>query len=374
MLLLALTGVSGCSSVASPTTAPSAEAVLTATGTALAFATTPATTSPLTPATAPTRSGPILVGPAITSANADAIIEVGRVDLGAEGLRLKNLGWAPDSQTLAVVTSESVRIYAVPDLDLIMDLRRGEDWYDLNLTAASFRHDGSELAIGGVGFVQRWDWRTGLPVAPERQGIYTLDMEYSPEGDWLAIGSRDGLVVLPGDGDGQSRTLDNDRMTLLSRPIAFSPDGAILIEGPEDGLLRAWRVGNWSLAWEQTIDGVLGWSDLAASPDGRFLAAGRGGTGFDLFDPQSGSIAATLRTDRDLAVTSLAFSPDGSLLVLATLDGEISSWNLDTLGRTAEYVAVDGGIHHASFSPDGRMLAFSTSDGAIRIWAVPPEN
>jgi WD40 repeat protein len=111
--------------------------------------------------------------------------------------------------------------------------------------------------------------------------------------------------------------------------MAFSPDGQLLAMGGRDGLLRLWDVVREAPrglplrghTWE--VGGV------AFSPDGQTLASGSDDWNVRLWDVATGQPRGGARTGHTDRVSGIAFSPDGRTLASASADGTVRLWDVD---------------------------------------------
>lgn len=138
------------------------------------------------------------------------------------------IAFAPNHQSLACGTNDLIRIYSVKDPGSFTDLQ-------------------------------------------ERQGmVYQVD--YSPDGKWLASASSKGQLSL-WDVKQQAKqgAVTADASALFA--AAFSPDGTQLITGGRERVIRSWTVPDLELVDERygPEETVLA---VRISPDGKYLATG----------------------------------------------------------------------------------------------------
>ncbi len=96
---------------------------------------------------------------------------------------------------------------------------------------------------------------------------------FSPDSDYLAVGSTQGDVLLFHLPTGHLHSLGGQTGGIAG--FVFSPDGRYLVSASLDGSVRFWRTDSGTLEWTLFPDGDRVTS-LASSADGTFLAIGTG--------------------------------------------------------------------------------------------------
>lgn len=193
---------------------------------------------------------------------------------------------------------------------------------------------------------------------------------FSPDGERLAVGSKDGQVAL----------LNASHLHLVRGPIpvhtaminelAFGLGGAVLAAaGGFGGGVKLLDVASGQVLHAiPPAEGILPTTALAVSRDGRRLAAAGPGRSVQIWD-----IAARRVVQRcPLKVRFLhtvAFSPDGQRLAIADEQGAIFLWDLNESPAVRRFVGGHSGpATTLAFSPDGRTLASGSMDHTIRLW------
>lgn len=231
-----------------------------------------------------------------------------------------------------------------------------------------------------------------------------LTMAVSPDGQWMAVGSRDRALRVWNVTTGELSFERTGFKRSVGR-VLFSPDGQFLTSSDAEGA-RLWRMPDGSDAGQmsgapvavtadhrwltETTDGTLRVWNIAsgaeeppipprrpgvvlASPDGRVLMSSRGG-------PPAFFDAATRRRSAMLDTAPAAWrwtpSPDGRVAVLhghPPSEG-VGAW-LWRMGSDQTVTPLESpGIARALFSADGHVLAGissgSATDRAIYVWDV----
>ena len=295
------------------------------------------------------------------------------------------LTFSPDSKLLAVGSGDGIRLYDPAQITASKP-RLVRKVSDDSGAVLAWSPDGSLLAWSSAPTqVKLWDVAAGRVAATLKghtAGVKGLG--FSPDGNWLATGSVDGLRLWGADDSGAAPTSEIPSAGPVPTPIPLSPNAITAANAGQVAQTGLWDPdgynarglvwspdGAWLLCWPATMriydlaTGQMRYVEtnsanvaaLAPLPEGLtgegpLLAAG-GYQGIQLLDAATGGELTSYPAMRN--ARGLAFSPDGSLLaagineavkVLATADGR----ELDTLG-------VDAFLKSVAFSPDGKILA-----------------
>jgi WD40 repeat protein/energy-coupling factor transporter ATP-binding protein EcfA2 len=217
-------------------------------------------------------------------------------------------------------------------------------------------------------------------------------IQWSPTGEWLAIGAQDKILLLAPCSHPRLKTLfpscaeeGEDRQKVMLDPdhraglAKFSNDGRWMVIGGFGATLRRWEIANGDATAEKGTSlnvTVSSPNAFAISPDMTKLAAGwqgsRGAGEIGIFDPDSGEPQAILRPPEDQkdhgSVIALSFNPsDSNMLVASETGGKIFVW--DVKHNIAERLTgTKGTAYQVAFSRDGKSIAAASDDGVIRTW------
>ena len=245
---------------------------------------------------------------------------------------------------------------------------------------------------------QRAMW--GLPSTPRGRFL-----SFSPEGDFLAIGTWDAKVKL---WDPRTRRLINVLQTQSPRirAVAYSPDGRTLAAGSRN-LLTLWNASAGYMEGQQ-IETTAWVRSVAFSSDSELVASGTdlslhglelrgvkdgrlerriptvGNSILALCFAQNGRYLAVsdhkavqlwdlkenrLRFDFDAPWTAdVAIAPDSSIIAIAGDRGLRfrRSENGDELGG----ISSQGPISSVAYSPSGKLIAVGDESGYLTVWDV----
>jgi WD40 repeat protein len=134
------------------------------------------------------------------------------------------------------------------------------------------------LASGGNGAIWIWDAPQGISLTVAAQPGYIMDVDFSPDGQWLASGSDDGSLYL------WKTTYDGTQFSLEKvfeltsgdsiNDLEFAPDGLHLAVASEDGIVRIWDVNAGSEI--SRLHHPLAVKRVSYSHDGQYLASASG--------------------------------------------------------------------------------------------------
>jgi WD40 repeat protein len=148
--------------------------------------------------------------------------------------------------------------------------------------------------------------------------------------------------------------------------MAWSPDGQILLAGYRDGLVRGWQVSDGRpriLARVEHAALAVGWS-----PDGQRVAVldpGHGGR-VSVF-AMGGAWAWSLPVQAGSA-SALAWSPCGRFLATGGDAGEMRIWDADHGHERALYEGHGHAVSSVAWSPRGDWIASGSHDETVRVW------
>jgi WD40 repeat protein/DNA-binding SARP family transcriptional activator/energy-coupling factor transporter ATP-binding protein EcfA2 len=278
-------------------------------------------------------------------------------------LALKLADWAVDTSPTAPAVA-ALR-------EATLSFRQLADFPADPLTAetAAYSPDGTHIVTGGdAGIASVWDVRTHRRtgrLAPGYGSLYAA--RYSPKGDRIALGFKDGTLVVASPSLAAPRELLRVPGSKV-QSVAFTRDGERIAAAFGDGTVRV--VPSDGQRPPVTLTGhrrpALG-VDISADGN-RVVSAGEDGS-VRLWNTVTGRTVLVLRQG-GAKETDVRFSPDGRHVLAVGTDRVITLWNAATGARERRMTAGTRELLSAAFSPDGRRFAVSGYDGVIRIWSI----
>ncbi len=254
--------------------------------------------------------------------------------------------------------------------------------------ALAFSPNGKTLIAGSTdGAIGRWDLEN--PQTPyvdlprQKGGVWSA--AFSPDGRWLALGSKvdDTFTLWDLTQSEGNPILVSDPLPATSGsgpqyempggvPVAFSPDNTTLATGSLNGVIRLWRVADLTtpVASRQAHEGGL--LALAFDVDGKRLVSSGQDATIRLWNPEAMSDALAALSNGSRPATSLAFGATGQTLAASSFGGGIRLWQTDEL-EAPPVVIQAGAVFKLAFSSDGRRMA-SAGGGLshLRLWDLEP--
>jgi WD40 repeat protein len=277
-----------------------------------------------------------------------------------------DLTFSPDSKRLATVTEW--RSF----LDFWDSATgRSDSTYDVGFGGGNFSvayaPDGRSLALGcRDGSVLLWDLAAAAVTHTLRGHTATVrSLAFSPDGGFLASAGSDGSVKLWDPASGREIANYRGHSGPVWR-VCFSSDSKRIASLGTDGTVKLWQIMEGPDVL--TLGGNEGWAfRVAFTPDGKRLLTGS----FNHVQIRDVETAKTLRTLRlgTGGVQGLALSPDGRQVAAS---GEFAKtfdlWDVGTGRRLVTFRGHTDFIRALAFAPDGRQVASAGEDRTVRVW------
>ncbi len=239
------------------------------------------------------------------------------------------------------------------------------------VTAATGR---SKTLATRPGTVRLWDWRTGQPAgAPLALPSEPRALDFSPDGQFLAVACADGKVVIIDPATGSKvqtwqayPELPEILFYYHNGSLRFGPNGHSLVTWGADAAVRVWDAATGQLRYPAlTLGDMCQCVDF--SPDGRYAATSSWDNFVRVWDFTTGRLAADPLPHPDWAITA-AFTPDGGQLLTACRDGLVRLWDWRAGRLAVPACEHDHETHAVAVTPDGRWLLTVSDDHFVRVW------
>lgn len=315
----------------------------------------------------------------LLTASNDGTARVWDLETGEEVARIEQEGeiaavaFAHDDQW--VVSGGRDATIRVWNISMMLDERRVEGrevarmMHQGRLNSLAIHPDNQSAVTGGDdGSLWWWDLaRTDdIQVVGEQVTCSASQVEvvtYSPNGQWLIVGNRDGTVqVWETSGRRMVGWIEHGWQ---ANSVAFSPNEEWGVSGGGDGIVLVWEVA----AAREIARMDHGWevNAVAFASDGeRVVSASHNGTVIS-WDIETGQKVDQLALPSPL--TAVALSRDGQHVAAGYEAGTIWIWDTIT-AREIRRLEHDGQVLAMAFSSDGQWLVSSSYDGTVRVWEV----
>jgi WD40 repeat protein len=237
-------------------------------------------------------------------------------------------------------------------------------------------------------------WQKETTFAGHAVGV--LSLAFSPHGDKVLSGSRDGMVRL-----WNLTTLTSRRSffgILAPCGAAFSPDGQQVVTAGDDASVRLWRIGDETPRVYRGHDGPV--YAVAFAPQGGWIASGGRDRDVHVWraekdlrikyddiardleqqrrgEKQPPARAAFHSPDFRLRghagdIRSLAFSNDGTLVLSGAHDNTVRRWAFQLDPQRPEYMTTfrghGGWVRGCVLALDPRYAVSGSLDGFVKLW------
>ena len=200
---------------------------------------------------------------------------------------------------------------------------------------------------------------------------------FSPIGDQIAFGSKDGKVyVWNFDNPESPLKIESHRDEIVS--LAFSPDGMQIVSGSKDNTARIWDVALGEEIAELPMDRQSDSLSIVFSPCGN-LIAGELDNEIRLWSADDFTTVRVIPQKEVYRRTCpLAFSACSKYLAGATLwykgweNLAIRIWDVSSGEQIHEFRGHTSLVQSMAFSPDSTMLATGCGNGTILVWDCKP--
>ncbi len=234
--------------------------------------------------------------------------------------------------------------------------------YENSINSLAVDPDGEILAAGEFKVTYMHLLADGTLVDVIAHEHAVEDLAFSLDGSFLAAGQGyHGVLLTDLDTGEEYMTLDHGH----NSRAAFSPDGEHLATGDRQGILWLWRFADGEKILELEDPEIeekaiqQRWVlDIDFHPSGKLVATTHNDDSVYIWDLEQEQVTASLQLDD----RGFGFSPDETAMAGAVReDGQylVRLWDVDGDGQQGDLV-VPGEVQDIAFSPDGNLLAVAT--------------
>ncbi|KAI8982130.1 WD40-repeat-containing domain protein [Mycotypha africana] len=259
-------------------------------------------------------------------------------------------------------------IYEVPNFTTIHTLSVSQKKID----SVAINATGEWLAFGSatLGQLLVWEWQSETYVLKQQGHYYDINsISYSSDGQNLVTGGDDGKVKVWNTVSGFCYITFSEHSSSV-KAVEFAKQGQVLFSASLDGTVRAFDLIRYRNFRTFTSPNPVQFTSLAVDPSGEIVCAGTMDT-FEIYvwSVQTGKLLDILAGHTG-PISSLAFSPTGMLLVSGSWDHSARTWDVFGRNKIVETLVHQTEVLAVAFKPDGHEIAAATLDGQITIWDI----
>lgn len=259
-------------------------------------------------------------------------------------------------------------LYELPEFIALQTLSISQNQIDY----VTINQSGEWLAFGAakLGQLLVWEWQSESYIL-KQQGHYDAvnALVYSPDGSKIITAADDGKIKVWDSASGFCIVTFTEHTAGVTG-LEFARRGNVLFSASLDGSVRAWDLVRYRNFRTFTAPNRIQFTSLAVDPSGEIVCAGS----LDDFDihmwnVQTGQLLERLCGHQG-PVSSLCFASEGSLLVSGSWDKSVRVWSV--FGRTSysEPLQLQSEVMAVAVRPDSKRVAVASMDGQLSLWDI----
>lgn len=261
-------------------------------------------------------------------------------------------------------------LLSLPDCSLVHSLAISEQ----QISSVKFNASGDWVALGcpDLGQLLVWEWQSETYVMKQQgHGGSMACLAYSPDGSTVATGGDDAKVKLWNTTSGFCFVTFSEHEAKVSG-LAFTPNGKVVLSSSLDGTVRAFDMTRYRNFKTLTTPRPVQLGCVGVDCSGDLVAAG----GIDVFEVYLWSLTTGRLTEvlagHEGPVGGLAFSPALTSSALATVswDKSLRVWDAIQASGARETIALGSDGLAVAWRPDGHSLSVATLNGQIQTFDV----
>uniref|UniRef100_T1JPG3 Uncharacterized protein n=1 Tax=Strigamia maritima TaxID=126957 RepID=T1JPG3_STRMM len=228
------------------------------------------------------------------------------------------------------------------------------------------------LACPTLGQLVVWEWQSESYVMNQQGHVNSMRcLAYSPNGLRLATGGDDSKVKLWDTVSGLCFKTFSEHTASITG-LVFSKNGKFVVSSSLDGTVRAFdfeRYRNFRTFMNESK--ITQFSCVTMDPSCEFVCAGAQDS-FEIFvwSVKNGRLLEIL-SGHSGPVSSLAFSPTQTVLASGSWDKTVRFWDVFENKENREIITMTSDVLAVAYRPDGKELAVATLDAQITFFEIP---